>query len=48
MPFSSDVNTRTRRNVVGIDMIRNNRITVILEMKIEKEKINSIVGMQFF
>ena len=48
MPFSSDVNTRTRRNVVGIDMIRNNRIAVILEMKIEKEKINSIVGTQFF
>jgi hypothetical protein len=25
-PSSSDVKTRKRRNVVGIDMIRNNRI----------------------
>jgi hypothetical protein len=26
LPISSDVKTRKRRNVVGIDMIRNNRI----------------------
>ena len=26
LPICSDVKTRKRRNVVGIDMIRNNRI----------------------
>jgi hypothetical protein len=26
LPMGSDVKTRKRRNVVGIDMIRNNRI----------------------
>jgi hypothetical protein len=31
-----------------MDMIRNHRIAVILEMQIENEKINSIVGMQLF
>jgi hypothetical protein len=30
LPISSDVKTRKRRNVVGIDMIRNNRISCIL------------------
>ena len=29
LPYLSDVKTRKRRNVVGIDMIRNNRITIV-------------------
>jgi hypothetical protein len=29
LPICSDVKTRKRRNVVGIDMIRNNRIDVL-------------------
>ena len=29
MPICSDVKTRKRRNVVGIDMIRNNRIVLL-------------------
>ena len=31
LPICSDVKTRKRRNVVGIDMIRNNRIKRLSE-----------------
>jgi hypothetical protein len=34
LPRGSDVKTRKRRNVVGIDMIRNNRIAVVFACKL--------------
>jgi hypothetical protein len=38
----------THGSVRKAKLVDDTTIAVILEMKIEKEKINSIVGMQFF
>ena len=40
LPICSDVKTRKRRNVVGIDMIRNNHIQFAKQTKIKKQKQN--------
>ena len=34
LPNISDIITRNRRNVIGVDMIRNNRIDVVFFVKI--------------
>ena len=48
LPNISDVKTRKRRNVVGIDIIRNNRIDLFYNLKIVPQWLSYTWFLGFF